>query len=274
MSELEINELHQKQKKAELQKIAGKAQHIEINERTIQAYNEEYTKKGLVPEGEKDYPHEDYHLVAQQKDFDARVDPSKGIRKIIESMIRQPITIFDKNGQPQIKDALYYSGYWYGYDKKDTEWGAPFHEGSYKRPKIAFTYTDAINHYDPKTGERRGSYKASGYKYEYYIFLSEDKKERRKQIEEIVNKAPGTHISTLETRGGLHYRHPSTDNNRLGMHGGSFSFNLFCDLSLQQLGDLQTKRYYTDDAGIIRDATGTKVSYDPSTKRVETGKDR
>jgi hypothetical protein len=36
-------------------------------------------------------------MVAKQKKFDAFVDPSQGIRKVIESMVRQPVTIFDKN---------------------------------------------------------------------------------------------------------------------------------------------------------------------------------
>jgi hypothetical protein len=127
MSE-QVNELEIKENERQLRKIAGKPKHIEINERTIDAYKEEFAKKGIVPTGEKDYPQEDFHLVAKQKNFDALVGPSQGIRKIIESMIRQRVTIFDKNGKAE--DALYYNGYWYGTDKRGNDLGAPFHEGS------------------------------------------------------------------------------------------------------------------------------------------------
>ena len=72
--------------------------------------------------------------------------------------------------------------------KRGNDIGAEFHEGSYRRPKLVFSYTDSANPYDPKTGERRGEYKQSGFAYEYYIFLSSDKKERRKQLEEIIQK--------------------------------------------------------------------------------------
>jgi hypothetical protein len=83
-------------------------------------------------------------------------------------MVRQPVTVFDKNGKPQVKDALYYSGYYYGQDKHGNDLGAEFNEGWYKKPKLTFTYTDAANPFDPKTGERRGEYKATGKTIEHY----------------------------------------------------------------------------------------------------------
>jgi hypothetical protein len=274
MSTTEVNELERQYNELQLRKIAGKPQHIEINERTIEAYKEEYTKKGLVPEGEKDFPQEDFHLVAKQKKFDPLVDPSQGIRKIIGSMIRQPVTIFDKNGKPQVKDALYFNGNYYGVDKRGTDLGAPFHEGSFKKPKLAFSYTDPSNPYDPKTGERRGQYKTSGFTYQYYIFLSEDKKERRKQLEDIIQNATGTFTGNL-AQGHLHYRNPDPNNGRTGTHGGSFTWDLFCNLSIEELGELQQKNYYTEKStGQIKDRTGQRVAYDHSTGKVEVTKDR
>jgi hypothetical protein len=270
MSELEI-----KQRELQLKQIEGNAKHIEINDRTIKAYREEFRKKGLEITKEEEYPKEDFHMVAKQRKFDFAVDPSQGIRKVIDTMVRMPVTIFDKNGKPQVKDALYYNGYWYGTSKRGEDLGAPFHFGSYKKPKLGFVYRDAVNPYDPKTGERRGEYKTIASTYEYYIFLSEDKKERRKQLEDIIQKATGTHKGNLETGGHLAYRNPSPNNDRhQGYHGGSFSWDMFCDLSIEQLAELQNKRYYTDDAGVIRDATGQRVAYDPSTKKVEVTKDR
>ena len=267
MSE-QVNELEVKQNKLALNKIAGKAQHIEINERTLEAYKEEFGKKGLVITREEDYPQEDFHLVAKQKNFDALVDPSQGIRKIIESMIRQPVTIFDKNGKPEIKDALYYNGYWYGTSKRGEDLGAPFREGFYKKPKMSFTYTNATQPYDPQTGERRGQYKTVGTTYQYYIFLSADKKERRKQLEDIIQKAPGTYTGNLEG-GHLHYRNPTPNNDRSGGHGDSFTWNQFCDLSIEELGEAQNKNYYKEKStGLLKDRTGVRVQYDSNTGKM------
>jgi hypothetical protein len=269
MSE-QVNELEKQQMELELRKIAGTAQHVEINERSLVATREEFAKKGLVVEGEKDYPAEDYHLVRKLKEFDALVDPSKGIRKVIESMVRQPITIFNKQGKPEVKDALYYNGQYYGVDKKDMEIGAEFHEGSYKTPKLSFTCRNAAEPFDPKTGERRGEYKVSGYKYEHYIFLPEGAKERRAFLEDIVKNATGTYIGNLNIGGHLSYRNPTPNNDHSGTHGDC-KWDQFCDLSLEELGELQNKNYYTEKStGQIKDRTGARVSYDHSTKKVET----
>ena len=57
-------------------------------------------------------------------------------------MVRQPVTVFNKQGKPEVKDALYFNGIYYGKDKRDNDLGAEFHEGSYKKPKLSFTYSD------------------------------------------------------------------------------------------------------------------------------------
>jgi hypothetical protein len=136
----EINELLQRERQLELKKIAGTTRNITINERTLEAYRDEYRKKSMVPEGEKDYPKDDYHLISKQKKFDALLDPKLGIRKIISNMVRQPITVFNSKGQPEIKDALYYNGYWYGTNKRGGDLGAPFQEGYFKRPTLYFPF--------------------------------------------------------------------------------------------------------------------------------------
>lgn len=267
-TEIEVNELEEKQNKLALKQIAGKPKNIEINERTLVSYREEFTKKGCVITKEEEYPQEDFHMVKKQKAFDALVDPSQGIRKIIESMVRQPITIFNKQGKPEVKDALYFNGYYYGTDKKGNDLGAPFHEGSYKKPKLAFTSTDALNPYDSKTGERRGEYKVSRYVYEHYIYLSEDKKERRKILEDIISKATGTYTGNLSINR-LHYRNPTPINDHSGTHGGSFNWNQFCDLSIEELGEAQNKNYYkSKQDGTLRDKDGQRVNYDESTGKM------
>jgi hypothetical protein len=267
----EVNELEEKQNKLALSRIAGKAQHIEINERTIQAFKEEFGKKGLTVSKEEDYPMEDYHLVAKQKQFDALVDPEQGIRKVIESMVRQPITVFNKNGKPEVKDALYYNGYWYGTDKRGNDLGAEFREGFYKKPKLSFVYADTTAPYDSKTGERRGLYRAVGSIMEHYIFLPDKKEERIKFLNDLVQKATGTSIGNLGTGGHLSYRMPSPNNDHSMTHGGSFSWNIFCSLSLEELGELQNQNYYTEkETGAIKNGKGQRVAYDHSTKKMET----
>ena len=73
-------------------------------------------------------------------------------------MIRQPITVFDKTGKAVIKDALYYNGQYRGHDKRDVDIGAPFHEGSFKKPRLVFSFVDPAHPFDSVTGEKRGVY--------------------------------------------------------------------------------------------------------------------
>src|ERR1044071_5528442 len=135
MSARQLNELEKEQEQLELRRIAGKTNNIEINGRTLESYRQEFRKKGLEPES-KDYPMDDFVQISKLKEFDRLVDPSQGIRKVIESMVRQPITVFNKQGKPEVKDALYYNGYYYGQDKHGNDLGAEFYEGYFKKPKI------------------------------------------------------------------------------------------------------------------------------------------
>jgi len=265
----EVNELEKAQNELMLKRITDKTNNIEINERTLEAFRQEFAKKGLVIEHD-DYPMDDFVEISKLKEFDRLVDPGQGIRKVIGSMVRQPVTIFKKQGRPEIKDALYYSGEYYGFDKRGNDIGAHFTEGFYKKPKLVFTSTDPSNPYDPKTGERRGSYKHSGTLIEHYIFLPETAKERRAFLEDIVKKATGTYTGNLSIGGHLLYRNPSPNNDHSGTRGDD-KWDQFCDLSLEELGELQNKNYYIEKStGQIKDRTGQRVAYDHSTKKVET----
>jgi hypothetical protein len=158
----ELSDLERQEEQRELNQISGTPRHIEINERSIKAYDEEYAKKGLQIEKHEDYPREDFHLIKQQKKFDSIVDASQGIRTVIWAMVRQPVTIFDKDGKSVTKDALYYYGHYYGVDKRGTDIGAEFHEGWYLKPKLKFYLQDPSHPYDSVTGERKGKYALSG----------------------------------------------------------------------------------------------------------------
>lgn len=268
---VQLNELEKLEERQKLAEVEGTAKHIQINERTLQAYREEFGKKGLVIEQHKDYPmHETgYKMVKRLKKFDSIVDPST-IKKIIGSMVRQPITTFDKTGKAVVKDALYYEGQYRGYDKRGIEIGASFSEGYFKKPRLVFTFTDSANPYDPKSGAKRGQYATSGFTFEHYMFLLEDKKERRKQLEDIIQKATGTYKGNLERGGHLSFRQASLDNNHSGSHGGSLTWNQFCDLSLKEGLELQDKAYYKQEStGILLDKDGRRVNYNQSTGKIE-----
>ena len=184
-------------------------------------------------------------------------------------MVRQPVTIFDKTGKAVVKDALYFNGSYRGVDKFGTDIGAPFHEGSFKKPRLVFSFIDPAHPFDSSTGEKRGQYTTSGYTFEHYIILSEDKKLRRKELEDILQKATGTYKGNLGN-GHLHFRNPSPDNNHSGAHGGSFKWDQFCDLSIEELGECQNKRYYKEaSTGILKDIDGVRVNYNQSTGKME-----
>lgn len=219
MSTVEVNELERQQNELMLKRIAGKTNNIEVNEKTLESFRQEFAKKGSVIEHD-DYPMDDFVQIAKLKEFDRLVDPGQGIRKVIVSMTRQPVTIFNKQGKPEIKDALYYHGIFYGVDKRGNDLGAEFQEGFFKKPRLVFTSTDPANPFDPKTGERRGSYKQSGSAItEHYIFLPEATKERRTLLKDIVKKATGTYTGNLSIGGHLCYRNLSPNNDHSGTRG-------------------------------------------------------
>lgn len=268
MSE-QISELEKREQDLKLKQVAGKPTNIEINERSLEAYRQEFAKKGLVITKKEEYPTDDFYLVKKLKQFDALVDPPKGIKKVIQSMVRQPITEFDSKGKAIVKDALYYNGHYHGKDKRDDDIGAEFHEGSYKKPKLVFSLVDPAHPYDSVTGERRGKYTTSGFTHQHYIILPEDKKERRKFLEDLVQKSTGTYMGNLEN-GHLHFRNPSADNNHSATHGGSFKWDQFCYLSIEELGECQNKRYYKETStGILKDKDGRRVEWNKSTGKIE-----
>ena len=69
----------------------------------------------------------------------------------------------------------------------------------------------------------------------------------------------------------MSYRNPTPNNDHSGTHGGSFTWQVFSELSIEELGELQNKNYYVEKStGAVKDRTGARVAYDHSTKKVET----
>ena len=107
-----MNDWERERNMISLQALEGKPKgNIVINDKTIKAYQEEFTKKGLVITSKDDYPRDERRMVEKQKRFDSVVDPSKGIVKKIISMVRQPVHVVGKDGKRVTKDALCYTPY-------------------------------------------------------------------------------------------------------------------------------------------------------------------
>lgn len=272
MSSTELTELETREEKRKLAEISGIPNHIEVNEKTLEAYREEYSKKGLVIRT-KDYPRDVFAAVKRAKKFDSIVDASQPILKKISAMCRMPVTVFNSNGVAEVKDALYYTGRYYGVDKAGTDIAAGFTEGYYKKPKLRFILTDPAHPYDSSTGERRGEYSEAGSTYEHYIFLPENKAERVKFLNDIIKNSPGTTAENLAYGGHLSYRQASPDNSHSGGHGGNFDWVQFCNLSLRELGEVRQTGYYKEDkTNILKDAKGRNVKYDDSTGKINPDK--
>ena len=269
MSKRERTELEILEEKRQLAEISGVPRHIEVNERTIEAYKKAFAEKDLQIET-KDYPDKEFHLVKKVKKFDSIVDASQPIEKRIWAMVRQPVTITNKEGRTITKDALYYYGTYRGVDKAGTEIGAEFHEGWYLKPKLRFQLKDPAHPYDSTTGERVGSYAVGGQTFEHYIFLPENKTDRVKFLNDLMKNSPGTTPEGVAYGAHLSYRQPTPDNSHVGSHGGNFSWSQFCDLSLRELGEVLQKGYYKEEkTGLLKDKDGVRVKFDDNTGHMQ-----
>jgi hypothetical protein len=246
--------------KREVTSLHAKPNNIEIDaQKTIKAYDKAFAEKGIQATSKRDYPRSGvgYRQVQRLIQYDSIVKRDKGITKKIISMTVQPVTI-DK----QQKYALYYHGHYVGFDAWDNEIWCSFTEGFHYKPKIQFVPTDLVNPFDSKTGERRGSYKPIGYSLVHDIFIPESPKERRKFLEKL--------IKDLDVSNCVYSYRVANPENDHASHHGEISFNNLCDLTFTQLEELQTKLYYKDSSGSLRDKDNLRVQYDPSTKKVES----
>jgi len=270
MSANQMTELERREEELKLKQIEGKPKNIEINERTLEAYRKGFSDKGLQIEW-KDYPTggTGKKHVAKQKAFDALVDATQPITKKIGAMVRQPVTVIDKQGKQEVKDALYYYGGYFGFDKRGNEINVHFDEGWYLKPKLRFQLDDSSKPYDPVTGERRGRYLVQGQSWEHYIFLPENKADRKKFLEDLL-KTSVTSPDNLAYGAHLSYRQAHPENNHTSQHGGQFNWSQFCDLSLRELGEVQQTGYYKEEkTGLLKDGQGRRVKYDDNTGKLE-----
>ena len=242
----------------------------ETSYKTIKAYQEECKKNELVIKSDEEYPHDQFVQLSKLKEFDSRVDASKGIFKQITVMVRQPVNVIE-NGKRVTKDALYFNGHYNGKNWANIQLGYySFSKGWYIKPVIDFTLDNPSAPFDPQTGQKRGSNRLTNQKIiEHTIFLSENKKERRKFLEDLLAQYPDTTPEQVAYGGHLAYRQPTHDNKHSGGHGGSFNWDQFCDLSLRELGEVQTKNYYVDEKGTLRDKDGVQAEYNRNSGKIE-----
>ena len=235
--------------------------------KTIEAFKQAYKEKGLEPEPEKDFPRDERKQLERLRKFDAHVDPSKPISKKIISMVRQPVYVRE-NGKTVTKDALKYEVRFEGYNYGDIPINASCHYGYYLRPNLHFCVKDISNPFDPKTGQKIGRYQNQGCIYEYTLFVPEKKEERVKFLNDILDSNPETFLEELVAGSHLLYRQPNGNNNHASQRGSAGSWKNFTELSVEQLGQLQGKGYFTDDKNTLRDKDGVMVEYNRSTCKV------
>jgi hypothetical protein len=99
------------------------------------------------------------------------------------------------------------------------------------RLNLQFSVKDSKHTFDPQTGQKVGSYNIQGSISEHDKFLQEDKKERVKFLNELLEEYPDTFPEELN----LQYRQPNSQNTYYSPRGGSFTSDQFCNLSLKKL---------------------------------------
>jgi len=156
---------------------------IPFNDRTFQAMSKESIESPFARRSK---------LSKERHDrFRAKFKPEKGpLQKIINQMVRKPVITYDEKGKAVKKDHLVYNYDVIGFDWLGNRIMQPDVEGYYYKPK--FTTTTSLN---PKTGEPILHKHYAGEEQIFYIELTE--KNRKKVIEDIINKSNGSTIDQI-----------------------------------------------------------------------------
>jgi hypothetical protein len=250
-------------KEKELNQIQGaKLKHIKgySDERTIAEYNKSFRENGFQPEGRDDYPYDQYLGFKALVEFDSRLDPNT-IKKEISNMIIQPVTIKDK-GKLVTKYALTVNGRYTGLNKAGVSLQRGWSDGWYYKPVIRFAAKNSNEPFDPQTGQRIGENRVTKKPDKVYTqYVPENPKERRALFEKILQDS-----DTLpeELNGKLKYRQGEG-----GSRGGSFTFDQFCDLTFDQLRQIQKNGFYSDSKGVLRNTDDSIVEYNKQTQKIQ-----
>ena len=231
--------------------------------KTIKAFRESYRSKGLEPSPDTDFPKDHQRQLAYLEEFKARLDPQKPINKRIISMVRQPVS--EKiDGKRVVRDSLVYHCQIDGYTYADIPIAVEVSYGYHVSPDLRFSLSDTSQPFDPITGEKKGTWKNNGLIWHHDIFLPDNAKDRTK----FLNKLLDDWQVLPEEVTNLIYRTPNAANNHSSSRGPVYNWTNFTELSLEQLGELQSKKYYRDSKNTLRDQDQNMVSYDSNTNKV------
>jgi acetyltransferase-like isoleucine patch superfamily enzyme len=235
--------------KKELTSIHRKPNNIEIDAvKTIEEYDKAYSEKKVQATSKNDYPRTGnvgYRGVQRLLQYDSIVQPDKGIKKKIDSFVVQPI-----NQDGKKKFCVYYNGVYVGYDAWDNEIYCSFSSGYHFKPKLQFVARDSAHPFDSASGERVGSYKAVGNIIVHDIYVSEEPRQRKKDIDKLIKDK---NLDITNTT--FSYRRPNQENNHSSVHS-QISYENLVSLTFDQLNDLSTKTYYKDSSGTLKDKDG------------------
>jgi hypothetical protein len=230
--------------------------------KTIKAFKETYRSKGLEP-SENDLPNDYQRQLTYLQDFAGRLDASKQVTKRIISMVRQPVSSRE-NGKRVVKDSLTFHCQIDAFTFADIPISIEVSYGYHLSPDLRFSLSDTSQPFDPITGEKRGEFRNMGLIWNHDIFLPDNIKDRTK----FLNKLLDDWQVLPEEVTNLIYRTPNAANNHSSSRGPVYNWTNFTELSLEQLGELQSKKYYRDSKNTLRDQDQNMVSYDSNTNKV------
>ncbi|HZA71177.1 MAG TPA: hypothetical protein VE548_15895 [Nitrososphaeraceae archaeon] len=227
--------------------------------RTVRAFNKEgmYSDEMMGPAKIGLVPMEEFQQLKKLRRIDATVT-KQSARKRIDRMIRQSVQEFDSFGKNISKEYLTLEGYFTGEDHTGMEIATYFKEGVYKEPKMSKQY-EFHRRFDPETGEDLGKIRLNGSRDVYYLAVPQDKKERIKFINFIIDNAKGLHKENI------HFYFKDTER---GLRDSTYSYQQFCDSSIDELKTLSKRGsgekggnagYWRDPRGELRDRDGNLV---------------
>lgn len=216
--------------------------------KTVKAFNKEGVTwvVGEAPPGFDGVgiPEKDFAQLQRLRKLDSVIKKEKGpVQKIIISMHRQLVSEFDEFGKPTKKEYLTVLAQFKGTNWAGEEVGYEFYEGVYKLPVVKKIYR-GIKKFDPETGEDLGQMTISTTKPAYYFELPKDKKARKVFIDSIIDNAKGTLADNIQ------YYYKDT---AVGSRDSTFSYQQFCDCSIEELRVLSKRGGGEKGPGFWRD---------------------
>jgi hypothetical protein len=224
--------------------------------KTIQAYKDAATEAGLVLDYSKDsedFPNSEMTQLEKLKELNAK---GNGKRQIVVTRMARQLVRVDKDGKPKQVEYLTYGGEARITDHRGVPFAQDFEVGKYLRPNVV---TNTGQRYNPETGQPLYPEKIiSGQKpvYDTELELPKEKAARKKFIDNIIQ-------STDTYPESIAYYYKDLD---AGFRDGTFSYEQFTNLSIEELRDLSKKGggakgspYHRDKDGKLRDKDGNLV---------------